>query len=253
MRRILLFLAGLLVGLVAEAILWTGPGVYTNVAQYYAALTYIALRSAVLGLIVQGAMAAAVAACWLARASAPARLLAQGGSTREPPSSLTACDGAFLPIWGILLLLAAGGPFGQALRDMETLHDWELVDFRTSQEIKDSVHESLQIGAAFAAVYVVAGATLLVGSRFARSRGLPRNRRIDGVGCGIAMSSLLLTGVGILLELANAMTMEGHSESVTLVASLIVLGGTLLAMIGMVVAVRGRQRRGLDKAELSRT
>jgi hypothetical protein len=246
MRRALLFCCGVLLGLVGEAILWAGPGVYAHVSEtwYSAEWTRITVRGAVLGLIAQGAIAAAGAALCLARAFIPSSPPpAQTGATRGRAAPAAVWRGPLLPIWGILLLVGAVGPARQVFDELEELHDWDVVGIHFSREITDSVRGRIHAGLTLGTLYLVAGGALLVAPLLAKSRGWQLGRRVNGAGCGIAIVGFLLSGVGVLFEFANGLALEGHSESLTRLASFVVLGGTLLAMVGSIVAVVGKSSK----------
>src|SRR5437588_525153 len=105
MRRGLLFSAGILLGLVAEAILWNGPNLYAYEDAWFSA--EFARIGGRLGVIVQGVVAALGAALCLGRAFVPLTSApAQSGTTVSGPAPATVGGGPVLPICGILFLLA---------------------------------------------------------------------------------------------------------------------------------------------------
>jgi hypothetical protein len=117
MRRVLLFCGGTFLGLAAETILWTAPDLYLFTDSWHsAALT----RMVGLGIIVEGVLTALGAALCLGRAAVPLTPAPTRGGTAAPgPAPATAGGGPVLPLCGILFLLAAAGPFGQARRDSD--------------------------------------------------------------------------------------------------------------------------------------
>ena len=117
MRRVLLFCGGTFLGLAAGTILWNGPDLYAFADSWHsAALT----RMVGLGIIVEGALAALGAALCLGRAVVPLTPTLTQNRTAAPGSAPAAVGGGpVLPLCGILFLLAAAGPFGQARRDSD--------------------------------------------------------------------------------------------------------------------------------------
>jgi hypothetical protein len=114
MRRVFLLGGGTLLGLAAGAILWNAPELYLLTDSWHpAALT----RIVGLAVIAEGALAALASALCLGRAVAPLAPPATAGGTEAPgPAPAAAGGGPVLPLCGMLFLLGAAGPFGQARR-----------------------------------------------------------------------------------------------------------------------------------------
>jgi hypothetical protein len=119
MRRVLLVCGGTFLGLAAGTILWNAPDLYLFTDSWHsAALT----RMVGLGVIVEGVLTALGAALCLERAVVPLTPAPTQGDTAAPgPAPATVGGGPVLPLCGVLFLLAAVGPFGQAHRDSEAL------------------------------------------------------------------------------------------------------------------------------------
>src|SRR5947209_5593234 len=111
LKRTLLFCGGVLLGLVAVAILWNGPSLYAAEDSWDSALF---TRIVGLCVIAQGVVAALGAAWCLGRALVPLTPAPAQSGTAVTGSALAAVGSRpVLPICGILFLLAAAGPFGQ--------------------------------------------------------------------------------------------------------------------------------------------
>ncbi len=109
MRRVAQFCCGLFLALVAEVILWNGPQWYTNGEDKVpTTLTQIAG----VAVVVQGAIAALVAALYLGRALIPLTLSpVVSGSAPAPVGG-----GPVLPMCGLLFVLAGVGPLERSRR-----------------------------------------------------------------------------------------------------------------------------------------
>jgi hypothetical protein len=297
MKRGLLFCGGMVLGLVAEIILWGSPDLY---GQQDTWLPEEFTRTAVLGLIVQGAVAAFGAALCLGHALGPlTSAQARDGITVLGSAPLAAGGGPVLLICGFLFLLAASGPFQQARDDseklevMDSMHGYwgkDLVaDFRRAERtertfgigwlvvgggllgvplmLRPSAWQvSRRInragcGTAVAGLLLsatgflvwsevyssIAGAFLwlmvaglLVGTSLFVGPGVWRiNRWMNGVGCGIAVGGLLLSGMGVFVWYVNGLLMEGATKDLSLVGHWAVLAGAVVTVAGSIIAVVG--------------
>jgi hypothetical protein len=144
--------------------------------------------------------------------------------------------GPVLPICGILVLLAAAGPFGQARRDSEVL---EVIDNMPGQWGPDLVadyrrHERTE--RTCGVVWLVVGGALVGTPVFLKPRMWHLGWRMNRVGCGIAAGGFLLPGLGVLVCCANGLAMERASKDLAFAGYLAVLGGAIVAVVGSVVA-----------------
>jgi hypothetical protein len=224
MKRTLLFCGGVLLGLVAEAILWNGPDLYAYEDAWFSA---VFTRIVGLGVIVQGVVAALGAAWCLGRAFVPLTSApAQGGTAVPGPAPAGVGGGSVLPLCGLLFLLAAAGPLEQARFDSEMLY------------YRDYTHELAEW--TFGVLWLAVGGALLATPLLLRRRVWQLGWRMNGVGCGIAAGGLLLSGMGVLVCLANGLAGEGARKDLAYAGYLGVLGGAVLAVVGSIVAVVGR-------------
>jgi hypothetical protein len=236
MKRVLLFCGGLLLALVAETILWHSADLFTFEDGWLKELTWIAD----LGLIAQGAVAAAGAALCFARAFVPINPAAQNRANLPGPVVAAVWQRPLLPICGILFLLAAVRAFYAANNDFDTLHVMESFGGYGASLIEDwRLHGWAAL--AFCIGYSILGGALLVAPMLLRSRGWQLGQRINGVGCGMALGGLLLSGMSVFVWFANGLAMEGRSEGLSAVCCFGILGGTALAVVGSIVAVFGRK------------
>lgn len=238
MKRALMFGAGVLLGLVAEYLLWEGPVWYAYEDWWFSIRS---TRIIGLGLIVLGAEAAAAAAFCLARVSVPLRgTPAQSRMTLAGPVRAAVWRRPVLPICAILFFLGAVGAFFHARDVFDTLQGMESVPGGYSRDIIGACRLSGQVALTFGILYSTVGAALLVAPMLLKARGWQWDQRINGAGCGISLVGHLLGAVGFLLWVGNGLMMEGAQDSLSLVANLAVLGGIGLAVVGsMVAAVRG--------------
>lgn len=246
MKRALLFCGGVLLGLVAEAILWKGPSLYAYEEPWFSAPF---TRIVGLGLFAEGVVAAAGAALCLARAFVPfTSVPAQTGTTVSGQTPEAIGGGPVLPICGMLFLLAAAGPFWQARDDLQHLEVMESLPDSLPANLSGVYRRSRQTALTFGVLYLVIGGGLLGAPLLLKSPVWQVGRRMNRSGCGIAIGGFLLSGVGVFLCLVNGLTLEGRSKDVSLVGHLGVLGGAVLAVVGSVVAVIARpSREALDQ------
>jgi hypothetical protein len=213
MRRAVLIGGGVLIGLVAEALLWASPDVYAKEPTGIVGL-------ALLG---WGVTAAAGAAFCLARGLAPSR-----------PAPAADRGGPVLPIGGILFVLGAVSPFLRAYACLDALPD---VAPGLGPDLLADYCGRGQAALTFGILYLVVAGGLLVAPLFLKPRDL--GQRINGAGCGIVLAGLLLSGVGAFVWFANAMAMEGGRHSIEVLGQLGLFAGSVLAVVGGVVAVLG--------------
>ena len=145
-----------------------------------------------------------------------------------------------LPLCGILFLLAAVGPYGQARHDSETLEVMDSMPGEFGGDLVNDFRRHEWTEWTFAVLWLVVGVALLGTPLLLKPRVWHLGWRISGVGCGIAVGGFLMSGMGGLLCFANAMAMEGASKDVCLAGYLGILAGAIIAVLGSVIAVAGR-------------
>src|SRR5258707_988716 len=183
-----------------------------------------------LGRIAQGAVAAAGAALCLARAFVPLSPVPAQNRTSLSGPAAAAVWRPLLPICGILFFLGAVGPFWQARDAFETLQVIESVPGGFGAGLIEDFRFHGRVALAFGIGYSIVGGALLVAPMLLTSRGWQLGQRINGVGCGIALVGLLLSGMGVFVWFVNGLLMEGRQASISRVGSFGVLGGTFLAV-----------------------
>jgi hypothetical protein len=239
-RRVSLFCGGILLGLAAGTILWIAPDLYTLENGWHAAAF---LRMVGLGILVEGALAAVGSALCLGRALVPLTSAPTPSGAAVPgPAPAVGGGGPVLPLCGILFLIAAAGPFGQARHDSETL---EVMDSMPGQWGGDLVHDFRRhqwTERTFAVLWLVVGGALLATPLFLKSRDWQLGWRMSRVGCGIVVVGFLLSGMGAFVCFANALAMEGASKDVSFAGYLGVIAGAIIAVIGSVLAAAGRSK-----------
>jgi hypothetical protein len=237
MRRALLFCVGIVLGLAAETILWNGPDLYAFADSWHSAAF---TRIVGVGVIVEGALAAFGAALCLGRALVPLTSAPrQSGPAVPGPAPAAVGGGPVLPICGILFLLAAVGPFGQARFDSEMLEVMEGMPGKWGADLVEADRRHERTERTFGVLWLVVGGALLGTPLFLEPRVWRLGRRISGVGCGIALGGLLLSGMGVLVWYANGLLMEGAVKELSLVGQLGVLAGAIVAVVGSIIAVLG--------------
>jgi hypothetical protein len=238
MGRVLLFCGGILLGLAAGAILWNAPDLYTLENGWHSAAF---MRMVGLGIIVEGALVALGSALCLGRAVAPLTSAPARSGTAVPGLGPAAGGGGpILPLCGILFLLAAVGPFGQARHDSETLEVMDSMPGQYGGDVVDDFRRHEWAERTFAALWLVVGGALLATPLFLKPRVWQLGWRMSGVGCGIAVGGLMLSGMGAFVCFANGLAMEGASKDVSFAGYVGVLAGAIIALIGSAITVAGR-------------
>jgi len=240
MRIVLLFCGGAFLGLAAGTILWNAPGLYLFTDSWHsAALT----RMVGLGIIVEGILAALGAALCLGRAAVPLTPApTQGGTAIPGPATVPASGGPVLPLCGILFLLAAVGPLGQASHDSETLGVMDGMPGEWGADIVDDFRRQERTERTFGVLWLAVGGALLATPLFLKRRVWHLGWRMNGVGCGIAVVGFLLSGMGAFVCFANGLAMEGASQDLSFIGYLGVLAGAIIAAVGSVIAAAGRSK-----------
>jgi hypothetical protein len=239
MRRVLLFSVGILLGLAAGTILWIGPNLYTLEDGWHSAAF---TRMVGLAIIIEGALAALGAALCLARAFVPlTSARPRSGSAVPEPAPAAGGGGPVLPLCGILFLLAAVGPSGQAHKDSETLEVMDSMPGQWGDELVDDFRRHEWAEWTFAVLWLVVGAALLATPLLLKPRVWQLRRQMSGVGFGIAAFGFLLSGMGGFVCFANALAMEGASKDLCFAGYLGVLAGAIIAVVGSVIAAAGTE------------
>jgi len=244
MRRVLLFCSGILLAVLAEAILGTSHDLYLFDQHWFSPQF---TRSVGLAAIVQGVVAALGAGLCLGRAFGPLTSAPiQSGTTVAGPAEAALGGGPVLPICGILFLLATVGPYSIAQQESETVEVMASLPPGSgySADIVDSVRQRARTAQTFAVLWLVVGAALLATPLFLKSRIWHMGWRINGAGCGIALGGFLLSGMGVLVWFANGMAMEGARMEPSLVGNLGVLAGAIVAVVGSIIAAGGKSKTG---------
>jgi hypothetical protein len=238
MRRVFLPGGGAFLGLAAGAILWYAPELYLFTDSWHpAALT----RIVGLAVIAEGILAALGAALCLGRAVAPLTPPpTPGGTAAAGPAPAAAGGGPVLPLAGMLFLLAAAGPFGQARLDSEALEVMDSFPGQWGANLVEDLRRHERAGRAFGVLWLAAGGGLLATPLFVKRRVWRLGWRMNGVGCGVAAGGLLLSGMGALLCYANGLAMEGASKQLSLAGYVGLLAGAIAAVGGGIIAVAGR-------------
>jgi hypothetical protein len=143
----------------------------------------------------------------------------------------------------MLFLLAAVGPFGQARLDSEKLEVMDSMPGAWGSDLVNDFRRSEWTEWVFGVLWLVVGGTLLGTPLFLKPRVWRMARRINGVGCGIAVGGFLLSGFGVFVWYANGLAMEGASKDLSLAGHLGVLAGAIVAVAGSIIAVAGKTRR----------
>ncbi len=240
MRRVLLFCVGILLGLAAGTILWIAPALYTLEDGWHSAAF---TRMVGLGIIVEGALAALGAALCLGRAVVPLTSARTRSGTAVPgPAPAAGGGGPVLPLCGILFLLAAVGPLGQAHHDSETLEVMDSMPGQFGGDLVDDFRRHERTERTFGVLWLVVGGALLATPLLLKPRVWQLRRQMSGVGCGIVVGGFLLSGMGGFVCYANAMAMEGASKDLCFAGYLGVLAGAIIAVVGSVMAAAGRSK-----------
>jgi hypothetical protein len=94
----------------------------------------------------------------------------------------------------------------------------------------------------FSLLWLAVGGALLATPLFVNRRVWQLGWRMSGVGCGIAMAGLLLSGLGAFLCFANGLAMEGASQDVSFAGNIGLLAGAIIAAGGTILAATGRSK-----------
>jgi hypothetical protein len=149
-----------------------------------------------------------------------------------------------LPLCGILFLLAAEGPFEKARFDAEGLQVYDSMPGQWNPDLVNANRRQERTERTFGVLWLAVGGALLATPLFLRRRVWQLGWRMNGAGCGIAVSGFLLSGLGALVCLANGLAMEGAREGVAQVGYLGVLAGAIVAVVGGHVALLGKAKPG---------
>jgi hypothetical protein len=240
MRRALLFCVGIVLGLAAEIILWHGPDLYAFADSWHSAAF---TRIVGVGVIVEGALSALGAALCLGRAIIPLTSAPTQSVTAVPGSAPAAVGGGpVLPICGILFLLAAVGPFGQARYDSEKLEVMDSMPGKWGADLVDDFRRHERTERTFGVLWLIVGGALLGTPQFLKPRLWQLGWRMNGVGCGIVVGGFLLSGMGAFVCIANGLAMEGARKELNYAGYLGVLAGAIAAVVGSIVAVLGKSK-----------
>jgi hypothetical protein len=234
MRRVLLLSGGVFLGLAAGTILWNAPDLYLFTDSWHlAALT----QMVGLAIIVEGALAAFGAALCLGRAIVP-MTPAPTPSGAAVPAAVG--DGPVLPLCGLLFLLAALGPFGQARFDSEMLEVMDSMPGKWGADLVEADRRHERTERTFGVLWLALGGALLATPLLVKRRVWQLGWRMNGIGCGIAVGGFLLSGMGALVCYANGLLMEGANKDFSFVGQLGVLAGATIAVGGSILAVVGK-------------
>jgi hypothetical protein len=142
----------------------------------------------------------------------------------------------------VLFLLAAAGPLGQARRDSEALEVMESMPGQWGADLVDDYRRHERTGWAFGVLWLAVGGALLATPLFVRRHVWQLGWSMNGVGCGIAVGSFLLSSMGAFVCYANGLAMEGASKDLSFVGYLGVLAGAIIAVVGSITAAAGRSK-----------
>jgi hypothetical protein len=223
MKRILLFFSGLLLGLAAEAVLWSAPELYSSVDSWHSVAVTQTVGVAV---IVEGALLALWAAACLARALYPLKTADRGGPV--------------LPLCGVLILIAGFGPWGQSGIEREQLEVMDSMPGKWGAELVQDFRRHERTARAFAVVWFVTGAALMDTPLYLSRRVWRLGWRISGVGCGIMVGGFCISSVGALVCLMNVMLMEGANKDFAAAGYMALLAGAVVAVAGSLVALAAK-------------
>lgn len=224
MARALLFCVGIVLGLVAEVILWNSPDLCLRTDGWHSpAFT----RMVGVAVIVEGCLCAVGAGLCLGRAFVP--LVA--GPTRGG-------GGPVLPICGIFFLLAAFGIFGQAQKDSSTLAVMDSMPGQVGSEILDDSRARVWTDWTLCILWLIVGAALVASPLFLKPGVWRLGWPVNGIGCAGVGAGFLLSGMGALICFGNGMAMEGASAVVSFAGQLGILAGAIIAVVGSLVALR---------------
>ncbi len=240
MRRVLLFCSGILLAVLAEAILGNSHALYGLDEAWFSPEFTRIVGLAVIG---QGVVASLGAGLCLGRAFGPLTSAPiQSGTTVSRPVPAAVGGGPVLPICGILFLLATVWPYSIAQQDSGTVEVMASMPGSVSGDLVDYYRQRVRAAQTFAVLWLVVGGALLGTPLFLKPRIWHMGWRMNGAGCGIALGGFLLSGMGVLVWFGNAMGMEGARMEPSLVGNLGVLAGAIVAVVGSIVAVGGKSK-----------
>jgi hypothetical protein len=240
MRRVLLFCVGIILGLAAETILWNGPDLYAYADSWHSAAF---TRIVGVGVIVEGALSALGAALSLGRSIVPLHSApTQSGTDLPGRAPAVGGGGPVLPICGMVFLLAAIGPFGQAWHDSEKLEVMDSMPGKWGADLVNDFRRHERTERTFGVLWLVVGGALLGTPLFLKPRLWQLAWRINGVGCAIAVVGFLLSGMGAFVCFASGLAGEGASKDLYYAGYLGVLAGAIVAVVGSIVAVFGKSK-----------
>ena len=240
MRRALLFCVGIVLGLAAETILRNGPDLYAFADSWHSAAF---TRIVGVEVIVEGGLSALGAALCLGRALIPLTSApTQSVKVVPGPAPAAVGGGPVLPICGILFLLAAVGPFGQARQDSDKLEVMDIMPGKWGADLVDDFRRHERTERTFGVLWLVVGGALLSTALFLKPRVWQLGWRMNGVGCGIAVGGVLLSGMGAFVCFANGLAMEGASKDLNYAGYIGVLAGAIVGVAGSIVAVLGKSK-----------
>lgn len=247
MKRVLLFCAGIPLGLVAVSFLGGGASELPWDKTWFSG-NYDRIIG--LNLIVQGAVVTLGAALCVGRAIIPLKSVPAGSRTAvSGPESAITGGGPVLPICAIPFLFVAVPVFmaapsaaeqlermDRASRELEPMHrDFsqdraDLVEFYRRQE---------RTMYTFGVLSLAFGGMLLVTPLFLKRRVWQLGRPINGAGVGIAIGGLLLFGMALFVWRASLTILHRDWEFYCPAGVLGVLAGTLVTVFGGIKAVAG--------------
>lgn len=96
----------------------------------------------------------------------------------------------------------------------------------------------------FDVLWLAVGGALLASPLILKRRVWQLGWRINGVGCGIAAAGFVLSGMGAFVWFVNGLLMEGANKDLSFAGYIGLLAGTLVAVLGSVIAAAGTPRPG---------
>jgi hypothetical protein len=238
MRRVVLFCGGTALGLAAVSILGYAPDLFLFADSWHSA---VFTRMVGLGIIAEGILTALGAALCFGRALVPlSPAPTQGGTAALVAAQASAGGGPVLPLCGVLFLLAAVGPWGQARRDSEAVEVMDSMPGQWGADLVDDFRGHARAERTFGVLWLAVGGALLATPLLLKRSIWQMGWRMNGIGCGIAAFGLLLSGTGALVCVANGLMLEGANKDFSLVGLLGLLAGAILGVVGSIIAMAGR-------------
>jgi hypothetical protein len=111
--------------------------------------------------------------------------------------------GPVLPICGILFLIAAAGPFGQAPEDSEKLEVMDSMPGQWGADLIADFRRHERTARTFGVLWLVVGGALLGTPLYLKPRVWQLGWRMNGVGFGIAVGGFLVSGMAVLCGMAT--------------------------------------------------